>query len=280
MNLAPNEKPSNLIENLIEEGIVELKIYNTAPEHAKEYGLDSVNPLYVQSIYVSDNSRLKGIGKKVLAYIDKYAIKNGHDVIFGHITQKAKFTKDKRETFFSDIDMIKNWLHSNSYAINQNNNDFYKVVNTTFDSSSGDLIKNDCIEFIKNTESIINNGYYLDIKNLNVYVGAGDKTISKTNSLLLITYNSGGQSNLKAIDTINSLVLAQEICKLLNIDIHVARIIVSEQIKYSKPFSMSVLNDIKNKNIIIANRDRIEFTNIISNFENGGCIIEFNCEIG
>jgi GNAT superfamily N-acetyltransferase len=139
MNLAPNEKPSNLIENLIEEGIVELKIYNTIPEHAKEYGLDSVNPLYVQSIYVSDNSRLKGIGKKVLAYIDKYAIKNGHDVIFGHITQKAKFTKDKRETFFSDIDMIKNWLHSNSYAINQNNNDFYKVVNTTFDSSSHDI---------------------------------------------------------------------------------------------------------------------------------------------
>jgi hypothetical protein len=146
--------------------------------------------------------------------------------------------------------------------------------------ADGGLIKNDCIEFIKNTESIINNGHYLDIKNLNVYVGAGDKTISKINSLLLITYNSGGQSNLKAIDTINSLVLAQEISKLLNIDIHVARIIVSEQIKYSKSFSMSVLNDIENKNIIIANRDRIEFTNIISNFENGGYIIEFNYEIG
>lgn len=137
-------------------------------------------------------------------------------------------------------------------------------------------MENDCIEFIKNTESIRNNGCYLQIKNTNVYVGIGDKTISNVKSLLLITYNSDGQSNLKTIDTINSLTLAQEISKLLKIDIHVARIIVLEQIKYSKPFSMSVLNDIENKNIIIANRDKIECANIISNFENGGIVNEFN----
>ena len=116
------------VEDLIGEGIVDLKMYDTTPEHAKEYGLQSINPLYIQTICVSEPKRLKGLGKKVLAYIEKYAIENGHDVVFGHITQKAKFTKDERETFFCDIDMIKNWLHSNGYAINDNNNDFHKVI--------------------------------------------------------------------------------------------------------------------------------------------------------
>ena len=105
------------IEDLISQGVVELKMFDTKPEHAKEYGLDSVNPLYVQSLCITENKRLKGIGNKVLNYIDEYAIKNGHDVVFGHITQDA------------NVEMIKNWLHSKGYAINNDNNDFYKVVN-------------------------------------------------------------------------------------------------------------------------------------------------------
>lgn len=116
------------VEDLISRGIVDLKMYDTTPEHAKEYGLQSINPLYVQTICVNKSKRLKGLGKKVLAYIEKYAIENGHDVVFGHINQKAKFTKDEREAFFCDIDMIKNWLHSNGYAINKDNNDFHKIV--------------------------------------------------------------------------------------------------------------------------------------------------------
>ena len=88
------------VEDLISKGVVELKMFDTKPEHAKEYGLDSKKPLYVQTICVSENERLKGICNKVLQYIDDYAIKNGHDVVFGHITQKAQFSKDNRETFF------------------------------------------------------------------------------------------------------------------------------------------------------------------------------------
>ena len=117
------------VEDLISQGVVELKMFDTKPEHAKEYGLDSVNPLYVQSLCITENQRLKGIGNKVLKYIDDYAIKNGHDLVFGHITQKAEFTKDNRQTFFGDIDMIKNWLHSKGYAINNDNNDFHKMFN-------------------------------------------------------------------------------------------------------------------------------------------------------
>ncbi len=121
-------KGGKVVESLIKQGKVDLKFYDTTPKHAKEYGLKSRNPLYVQNILVSKNERLKGIGKKVLAYIDEYAIKNGNDVVFGHITQKADFTKDDREALFSNINMIKNWLKSNGYIINDDNNDFHKVI--------------------------------------------------------------------------------------------------------------------------------------------------------
>ena len=151
-------------------------------------------------------------------------------------------------------------------------------TNTTFDGGNPDIryeqgggIEVDCIEFIKNTEAIKNNGYYLHIKNTNVYVGADDKKISNVKSLLLITYNSGGQSNLKASDTINSSLLSTELAKLLGCEISVARIIVSEQISHSKRFSLDILNNFKNENIIIADRGKIECTNI-GKFEQGGVI--------
>jgi hypothetical protein len=126
------------VEDLISQGIVELKMFATKPEHAKEYGLDSVNPLFIQSLNVNENQRLKSVGKKVLQYIDDYAIKNGHDVVFGHITQKAKMTKDNRTgyfTEFTDIDFIKHWLFRNGYNVNRETNDFYKVI----ESDSNDI---------------------------------------------------------------------------------------------------------------------------------------------
>jgi GNAT superfamily N-acetyltransferase len=116
------------IESLISKGILELNFYETTSEHAKEYGIEAKKPLYVQNLCVSENERLKGIGKKVLNYLEEYARKNGNDVIFGHVSAKASFTKDSRQSFFCDVDMIKNWLHNNGYAINGDNNIFHKVV--------------------------------------------------------------------------------------------------------------------------------------------------------
>jgi|688.fasta_scaffold00340_23 hypothetical protein len=118
------------VEDLISKGIVELKMFDTKPEHAKEYGFDVKKPLYVKSICISENERLKGIGKKVLDYIDEYAVKNGHDLIFGHITQKANFTKDSRHTDLCDIDLIKEFLIKGGYSTIKGNNDFYKVIKT------------------------------------------------------------------------------------------------------------------------------------------------------
>jgi hypothetical protein len=116
------------VETLIKKGIVKLEMYRSVTEHTNEYGIEAVNPLFIKHLSIEESHRLKGIGNKVIKYLDDYAEKNEHDVIFGHITQKAEFTKDDRETFFCDTDMIKNWLHSKGYAIQTHNNDFHKVM--------------------------------------------------------------------------------------------------------------------------------------------------------
>ena len=104
------------IEKMIESGVVELKMYDTTPEHAKEYGLNANNPLYIQRIFVNENDRNKGLGKEVLQYVDKYAKDNGHDLIFGHIEQKANPSR------------VKILLEKNGYTTIVGNNDFYKFV--------------------------------------------------------------------------------------------------------------------------------------------------------
>ena len=131
---------------------------------------------------------------------------------------------------------------------------------------------NDCIYFIKNSEAIKNNGYYLEFKNLSIYIGSGDKVTPKIKSIFLITYNSSGQKNLKPIDTINSMELANKLANLLNVEIGVARIIVSEQVTHSKRFEINKINSIVNKNIIIADRDTIVCTNLPMKLSNGGLI--------
>lgn len=117
------------IKDLILSKKIELNFYRTTPDHALEYGIEAKNPLYLKNFYVTKSERLKGIGKKMLKYLDDYAIENGNDVIFGYINQKATFTKNK-ETIFNDTQLIKNWLHDNGYAVNDDNNDFHKVVGT------------------------------------------------------------------------------------------------------------------------------------------------------
>ena len=121
------------VENLISQGVVELRMFDTKPEHAKEYGFDSKNPLYIDNLFIAKDYRLKGIGSKVLRYIIDYAIKNEHDVIFGHITQKAE----------PKIDVIKSMLIKSGFNTCEGNNDFYKILaddsNTAITPSNPDI---------------------------------------------------------------------------------------------------------------------------------------------
>lgn len=112
----------------IEHAGLEIKFHLTTTEHAKEYGLNASKPIFLNHLLVDNKKRNRGNGKGLLRIVQEYAEKNDVDVIFGHIPNNAEFTKDSRLTFFSDAEMIKNWLHNNGYAINPHNNDFHKVI--------------------------------------------------------------------------------------------------------------------------------------------------------
>jgi len=116
------------IESLIDKGIVEIEYERSTEKHAKEYQLNCKNPLYLKRIFVKKDYRLKGVGKRILKYLDFIAKKNSNDCIFGHISNKVSFTKDSRDADNDDVQLFKFWLHKNGYAINNDNNDFHKVI--------------------------------------------------------------------------------------------------------------------------------------------------------
>lgn len=98
------------IEQMIKNGSIDLKLSESIPEHAEIYGLKAEKPLFVQNLIIDEKLRLK-----VLEYIDSVAKRNGNDMIFGHINNNNTLTN-------------KSWLHDNGYSVNEDNNDFYKVV--------------------------------------------------------------------------------------------------------------------------------------------------------
>jgi GNAT superfamily N-acetyltransferase len=117
-----------ILQDLISQGVVELKMFDTTPQHAEERGILAKKPLYIDNLCVSESMRLKGIGKKVLTYVEDYATKNGYDIIFGYVAENASFSKDSRQTHYCDVDMVKNWLYRKGYAINDLTNEFHKVI--------------------------------------------------------------------------------------------------------------------------------------------------------
>jgi GNAT superfamily N-acetyltransferase len=119
------------IEEYKKQGVLQLEIYPTSPEHSKEYGIEAVSPLYIKNIFIDKDHRLKSIGSKVIEHIEEYAKQNGHDVIFGYISEKAILTQDNRTGYFAeltDVDLIKQWLNRKGYVVTKENNDFYKKL--------------------------------------------------------------------------------------------------------------------------------------------------------
>ncbi len=147
------------IKKWIKDGVLELEYSQATDEQVKEYGLKSQKALYLKNFCVNENHRLKGVGKKALAYLDNYAKENGYDVIFGYVAQKGIFTKDDRLNYFCDVDLIKNWLKDNGYAINQDNNDFHKVISGSTFAGGGEIKEGEDINFIDATGKY-NTGYY------------------------------------------------------------------------------------------------------------------------
>jgi hypothetical protein len=97
-----------------------MEFYETSPEHALEYGLISKRPLFL--IGNCD------INQNVFERVYEYAKNNGNDLVFGHISEHPALKICSMETKQSFISFIKYWLHDNGYEVNQENNDFYKLI--------------------------------------------------------------------------------------------------------------------------------------------------------
>ena len=123
-----------------------------------------------------------------------------------------------------------------------------------------------------NDSSIIKNGYHLHFNDISIYSDSYNGHTPKVKSFCLITYNSGGQKNLKPIDTINSTELAKNLSNVLDINTKAAKIIVSKQMTDAKKIgNKENFKKLKNGNLIIADRDTIVYSNI-DKFEKGGLL--------
>jgi hypothetical protein len=112
-------------------------MYDTTIEHAREYGLECSNPLYIQNL---------GVGDDVLKYIDEYAKANKHDLIFGHIQQNAE----------PSVNAIKIMIRKNGYSTIEGNNDFYKYVKVNSKYNDGGEVNLDDLFSDLDLDAIIN----------------------------------------------------------------------------------------------------------------------------
>lgn len=158
------------------------------PEHAKEYGIEAKKPLYLKRLWVDEGCRNKGEGTKLLNEIEQYAKNNDCDIVFGHIPQKSEFTKNK-ESYLDNVTCIKQWLSERGYAVNDNTNDFHKVLNT----------KNETIELLSQV--------YQNYPNLHKGYGF------ITNEFILLTYNTNPNNNSNYKETINVELIKKELLK-------------------------------------------------------------------
>jgi hypothetical protein len=126
----------------------------------------------------------------------------------------------------------------------------------------GGIVSNDCIDFIRNSKAIINNGYYLNLSELSSIRDAYGQVPTNLKQTL-ITYNSGGQKNLKVTNTINAIELRKKLQSLLGIDSSQAYIVLNYYIDNARRFdTLDILDEIKHTQIAIIDRDKIVCSNM------------------
>jgi len=114
------------------------------------------------------------------------------------------------------------------------------------------LSQNDCIDFIKKSESIMNNGYCYYFQSTSVYSDFGIQ-VPKTPSLYLISYSQ-----------IIAPIGVDLLSKYLDITHQQSYLMLKIFDIKSKRFDLKSLNEIKEQNILIINNDKIEVANFQS----------------
>ena len=114
------------------------------------------------------------------------------------------------------------------------------------------LSQKDCIEFIKKSESIINNGYCYYFESTSILSDFGTQ-IPNTPSLYLISYSQ-----------IIAPIGVDLLSKYLDITHQQSYLMLKIFDIKSKRFDLKSLNEIKEQNILIINNDKIEVANFQS----------------
>lgn len=129
---------------------------------------------------------------------------------------------------------------------------------------------NDCIEFIKKTESILNNGYYLDLKETNNVRDAYSQFPLNLKGVI-ITYNSGNQKDLKCIDTVNIDFLNDILEKKFKLTEAQSRLVSHYYLHNARRFdTMQIIDEIVDKDIYIIDRNFLDCSPKASKMNDGG----------
>jgi len=123
--------------------------------------------------------------------------------------------------------------------------------------------------------AIIKNGFFLDLKDLSKIKDTFGQ-VPKNLDAILITFNSGGQENLKVIDTVN-MEMVNKLNRLFNLSREQAYVVYEYYIQNAKripdqAFLSSLLNSPNNNNVVIIDRDFITYSNF--SFKSGGALTE------
>ena len=123
------------------------------------------------------------------------------------------------------------------------------------------LSQSDCIDFIKKSESIMNNGYCHYFESTTVYSDFGTQ-IPKIKSLYLIGYN--GNKNVNNAHQTIAPIGVDLLSKYLDITHQQSYLMLKIYDIKAKRFDLKSFNEIKEQNILIINNDKIEVANFQS----------------
>ena len=124
------------------------------------------------------------------------------------------------------------------------------------------LSQSDCIDFIKKTESIINNGYFHYFESTSVYSDFGTQ-IPNIKSLCLIGFN--GSEKVKNAHQTIAPIGVRLLSDYLGITSQQSYLMLKYYNYNAKRFDLKSLDEIKEQNILIINNDKIEVANFLPN---------------
>jgi len=123
------------------------------------------------------------------------------------------------------------------------------------------LSQNDCIDFIKKSESIINNGYCFYFESTSIFSDFGTQVPNIKNLCLI------GYSGSKKVKNAHQTIAPIGVCLLsdyLGISPQHSYLMLKYYDDNAKRFDLKSLNKIKEQNILIINNDKIEVANFQS----------------